>query len=705
MNKPVSISILIPTNNDDYDLPTLSKLNIKRQSYLLNNPISPLDYVNLHNIHDYNKIISKLELIKDPITTFLLTIKTLAPLCNVSLVEYSTTAKINNGTIDEQIQNINDMYPSNQTNFKAMTDAVKQIKANIDPSYDVFSFVLTDGKHNVGCPIDDLYNDKSLNGLFNLTLGIGNKFNVEHKLLKYLVGISNNADEKQTISDFCPITTDPGEILELINGGCFEGLNSIGMASVSFEAIYENPHYITSVTQSENQYEMQFVALGIFDKQYMDENDVNSYICNLKTNNYQLIAKHLNNDHIVIQNANLSKSTNLFESKKIHFIIAIDNSASMGEKTYMYDFHNHISDNKTSIHKPDLSDKIDPIIKLDQCNDIEQIVKLKQSKYVKVEFCKIPCMTHTTNIFIKGNLKHLIVKYTDYNKIQHVELINFVSTSEDNNIKHDQNTFNMFNILQTYIDILAKINFINDMIELKSHTQSDIEQKIQNLYINNLNFLHKINLILNQTNTLNLSLINQAKSLWQILTTKYIKITHKYSNTLYDDELQPISSGSIMRAVSDRESSHASNRSTYIRQKTQYAGLCRICFKTYINCMFESCCHAGLCLKCIDKSNLFNLSNESNQSDQFNQSPLKKVKRSDNQCPFCNTISTNIYNISPNINMSCYKCPNVPTYVNLAIESIEAQDGMYGQLYCSECKNQVLTSTSISYDFHQIILL
>jgi hypothetical protein len=485
----------------------------------------------------------------------------------------------------------------------------------------------------VGCTTQELLDDQSLKGLFNLALGIGKKSNIDHELLEHLSDCTAN-DSNQTKSEKCQITTDPGEILEVINGGCFEGLSSTGMTSVSFEAIYE--------FESESGCEMQFVALNIFDKQYMTESDVNSYIYNLeKKHSNQLIAKHLNNEHVVIQPVNLPESTNLLQSKKIHFIIAIDKSASMSDQTTPYKFNNfdfnHIESNTFDYKKPNtpgikiqklsLTDNLDP-------NKIK-----KEPKYIKVQFGKISYMTHTTNIFLKGNLKHLIVKYTDSNKNQHVEPIDVISTSE-NNIKHDHNTLNMLNILQTYIDILEQINLTNNMIQSEIQTQSFIEQKIQDLYTNNLDFLHKININVDQSDTLSVNLINQAKSLWQILTTKYVKIIRKHSDLFKSEYDNCVNLGSIMRSVSDKESSCASNRMTHIRQQTQYDNLCRLCFSSNIDCVFQSCSHAGLCLKCVIKIN-----------DTAN-STFEKVKLSGYKCPFCHLISTNMHNIDLNIDLN-----------------------------------------------------
>ena len=306
---------------------------------------------------------SKIELIKHPLETFLSAAKNVAPLSRVTLITYDDNSNVYNGTLDEIINIIRNIQTGGSTNFITMIKKVKEILTNIDESnasvisqdehYTPYLFVLTDGYHNHGGPIEQLLSDQSICGLFNLTLGIGSNADVQSNLLKHLSGTNDDAHH---------VTSNAIEIEDLINGGCFEGVISLGMRNVGFEAIFEVDQEADDAATNTN---TDICVLGEDSRELMTASELESYLSKLNVDdlgqavlNEIATCKEVYDYHYVlvpisrleqdIPNTANTTTPNKFHNTRIHFIIALDRSGSMGDRVRLNQFLNSNTNTNTN---------------------------------------------------------------------------------------------------------------------------------------------------------------------------------------------------------------------------------------------------------------------------------------------------------------------------------------------------------------------
>jgi hypothetical protein len=428
------------------------------------------NYVN--SDHDYRQStsMSKIELIKGPLETFLSATKNVAPLSKVTLVAYDDMPHVTTGTIDEIISAVRNLHTGGSTNFISMIKEVRKIMDEIsatnstnatEEKYTPYLFVLTDGHHNHGGPIEQLTNDASIKGLFNLTLGIGSTYDVQSDLLQHLSGDNEDGNH---------ISSNAVEIEDLINGGCFEGVISLGMRNVVFDAVFE--------TDSDKEDSTDICVLGEESRTLMSKSDLSDYLSKLNvdesgktvTNNIA-ICKEVCESHYVLVPINAESSTkidtnsaNKFLNTRTHFIIALDRSGSMADFVRLdqygtsVNFHSGAGigggiggvpvnaswagasaiqcQNATltpseSESESALVDTVETfqekshkrrkiIDKPDSDSDSES--ELGPS-YVKISFKTMTSFTQASAMIMRGKLSHLIVHYQDHSKKTRSEVV------------------------------------------------------------------------------------------------------------------------------------------------------------------------------------------------------------------------------------------------------------------------------------------
>lgn len=362
---------------------------------------------------------SKINIIREPCIMFLNALKNVASNSKVTLLLFNDKTSEITGTFDELISCVQSMNADCGTRFDIMLDVLKQCISHMDSSYKKYVFALTDGMHNGD--VNELLSNSTNAGILNLALGIGTEHNVECKLLRYLSGNSQ---------DTFHLNICPSDVIETINGGCFEGLLATdNMKNVSFDIIFENNEPIKilgnypQVPISEAEYQ-----------QLLERNATLGVNSNIICTDY---SKH----RFVISPKNTISETELFKksrNEKMHFFIAIDVSGSMND--YIYVNNQPCKKNHNQ-----------------QCT----------SKYVKVTTDQIATFTSNSITMFSGNVKAIIVNYNQNNE-QKTEVVTVMtSNSSDSTEKR----------YQEYSDIISEISFINKL----PHQTDDIKTHLAEL--------------------------------------------------------------------------------------------------------------------------------------------------------------------------------------------------------------------------------
>lgn len=566
-----------------------------------------------------NHTMQKIDLIKEPIKIFLRAMKNVSPLSKVTLGKYDTTTEFFDGTVDEIIRHVEQLHQRGSTDFIQMCKAVKERISTIEPDYTPYLFVLTDGQHNSGGTIEKLLRDKSLHGMFNMTFGIGNERSVENNLLKHLSG---------NIEDAHHVTENPVEIEDIINGGCFEGVISLGMRNVNIDAIFESDSDIS--------------ILGEKGRCYLDQTKLNTLI--LGTNNvFNTMAecKKVCDSHFVISSIFNEGDTfvgdmDKFKEKKIHFFIMIDISGSMSEIVYLNNIHQHV---------PTQTVPSTPV-----CINVQEPKK----QYTKVSLRDMANFTQNSNIIIRGNLKYLIINYENSNKEHKCELIRFTDETPthttcdgsnviDNNHEMYPSKIREYGIIMNELENISKIPKVR-------HNFKEIKERIQALHNSHMAFVFDID-----SKPLPEWFIQQCKMLWE-------QVVIRYRSTLDNGErfvnYAQVTPSSLCRTISATVSCHTSTPTlkgchfalspscSISRQVTDTTNMCKICYSNPINMVFSECRHAGTCTECV--KTFIN---------------LQDFSMNNYQCPFCKTKVTHFVLLDNTLPHVCSVCGDIISYI------------------------------------------
>jgi hypothetical protein len=658
-------------SNDSDDLESFDQLiqnNILTQTNRLERTITIRHNLNIPNlirqttlndnsfISSFNKykecnksFISKINLVKNSLDSFLSTIQNIAPLCNITLITYNSDTEIFNGTITEIKTIINNLDTIGATNFIKMTNVVKQILLNIN--IEKYAFILTDGYHNEGGSIDTLLNDESINGIFNITLGIGNNYSVETDLLNHLSGNIEYANL---------ITSKIIEIKNFIIGTCFEGILNLGMQKVEFEAIFES--------------DQQIIVCDEKNREYFTDNELAIYLLKLNKdqtdkpifNNIAKCYEIYNSYYIIAPNSNIkSNLESKYLDKQIHFVIAIDNSKSMSENIEI------ISNNQNSnqiLKRKYINDNISDVIS-DTIQDILSDTLLDTYKHLtKISFKEMVNFTEISNFIFKGNLKYLIIKYNDINKIQKIELIP-ITYYIDNSVKKSVEKSNTVQIIIEYIEIINKLELINQIPKIINNFK-EIKEKIKQLHQLHITFITNI-----EDKNIDEWLISQCRVLWEQVVIRYRATLNRGDEFI---EFANVSPNILCRSISANISSSYSSNSSDTNIISDTNNLCKICYNNPVNMVFTDCRHAGTCTNCI----ITYINMHNNTINNYN-------------CPFCK-IKVNSYILLEEIKPIC-EIQSIKSTINLPCGSLVKYYGNCAHpISCNKCIKHLSHPTIIN---------
>ena len=387
---------------------------------------------------------SKLQLVKEPIITFLSALKMVSPKSIVSLIAYDDHTTVYNGTIDEIIRHVNALHTRGSTDFVQMINKLKEELANSNPEFEKFIFGLTDGMHNVGRSVQEILNDESTYNIFNMTLGIGSQHDVQHDLLKHLSG---NSDDKYHL------TKNAADIEDIINGGCFEGVLAKNIHQATFELLFENSSDVC-VLGEDSRSEMTRQEYLTYLDSIRDIPSNKNIKCNEVCPNHFVVSVS-DNKLEIIDEPNMSK----LKDKQIHFFICVDISGSMNDMIYsQHQTMNHITNHqpvmRTSSHVPFVHNQVDTIPETEaeieaeteaeieaetetvdltnltntELTDHDNRVMKKQKhtdtkSYLKISLKEMSTITDATNLIFRGKLLHMSIKYTQSNGSKYHDII------------------------------------------------------------------------------------------------------------------------------------------------------------------------------------------------------------------------------------------------------------------------------------------
>jgi len=509
----------------------------------------------MENMNELPNYIEKIELIKMPLLTVLSTIQIISPLSKIVLIEYNSNVYVTSGTISDIIEKVKNLQICGSTNFKKLTECVKNEIIKVDPEYSIFKFILTDGKHTEGGLVCDLINDQTNKGLFDITLGIGDETNVGCDLLKHL---SNNIEDA-----YC-VTTNPTIIEDTINGGCFEGLISLNIKQANIDIIFD---------AEENKNNMY--VFGEKNRKFIDQFELDDLLKNNTDTNQKIICDEIYDNHYIIkskEDLDLITVNNQLKNNKIQFIIAIDTSGSMGSCVRLKKYENFGTEQKNNIFIPE-----------------EEINTIQPKKYIKLSLNEIANFTHNNNLLIRGKPLYAIIKYNykNYNKSELIEI---------SHIKKNNQLTEFNKKIIDYVNIISEIERI-DKIKKSIENLNIIKNNIIMLYNDNLGFVNDIDNKIKEN-----WLIHYCKTLWEQLTLRYKNVLSTGEKFIYFNKVTP---SLLCRTVSSNISSQSSsivpfNTSTSLsRLANDDTFKCKICLTNDIKMVFTKCHHAGTCTDCV----------------------------------------------------------------------------------------------------------
>lgn len=603
-----------------------------------------------------NRAMQKIDLVKEPIKTFLRAMKNVSPLSKATIGSYDTTTQFYDGTIDDIIQHVDQLYQRGCTDFIQMCSAVKQKISTIEPEYTPYLFVLTDGQHNSGGTIENLLEDKSLRGMFNMTFGIGNEHDVDNILLKHLSGY---------IEDAHHVTENPVEIEDIINGGCFEGVTSLGMRNVKIDAIFESDNGIS--------------LLGEKERCYLDQSELDTIILGTGNEfNTMTECKKVCDSHFVIssisnENAGFVGDMDKFKEKKIHFFIMVDISGSMGDLVHFNDIHNNTQRQEQTVTTTTTTFG----------NSVPENHKPKK-QYTKVSLRDMANFTQNSNIIIRGDLKYLIINYENSTKKHKCELIQIITTTHtscDDTHVHEvyPSKIQEYSIIANELENISKISKIR-------HNFKEIKKRIQSLHNSHMDFVLDID-----SKPLPEWFIHQCKMLWEQVTIRYRATLDNGERFLNYAQVTPSSlcrtitaslacSSSIPKPVNRGHGSQLTSSCSISRRVTDTTNMCKICYSNPINMVFSECHHAGTCTECVKTS--------------IN---MRDSSMNNYECPFCKTKVTHFVMLDNTRPHVCSECGGIVSYFGECKHPISCKKCIkklinghdYRQAHCKICNTDV----------------
>lgn len=410
---PQNLPQFNPQNLPSFDSQNLPPFDLENFPLFDHQNLSQFDLQNLQSFESedfpsfqYNQFtyISRLNIIKDPLSRFVRQLNDISSNSRITLIKFSNITDI---ITDNILEEINNLQSRGGTDFIQMIDKFKKELDKIDSEYQPFLFILTDGQHNVGGNIEELLGDDTINGKFNMCLGIGSEDEIESRLLKKLSGFRD---------DTYYVSSDQDEIYDIINGACLEGLYS-KINNVKFTLVFKNEDIIIT---------------GEKTREYLDKEELNEYLKDINIVSEKIICENLDSNNYLLKP--LDVNTKISE-KKMHFFICVDISGSMSE----------------TIHKKEKYYKK------------HQKIEKQDKEFVKIEIEEISNYTDNTNIIFNGKLVSVIVEYKFNDNIVK-ELIEVKLDSEYTFNKK-------INEYITILDELNKINELSDQSEIKDRIQ------------------------------------------------------------------------------------------------------------------------------------------------------------------------------------------------------------------------------------------
>jgi len=572
-----------------------------------------MQYIDQSNSQTQPTIKSRIDLIRQPVCTFIDCVQNIAPNSNITIIFYDDKVEVckplrDDGTTDfESLKRmIKNKYARGSTDFIKMTAAVKAELALLDPSVETYTFVLTDGHHNVGGNVSELTNDPSVNGLFNLTLGIGTTTSVNNSLLKYL---SNATDDNGAHHVSC----EEDHIIKVISGGCFEGLISMNMRKVVFEAVFAKDQS-TYVSGTASTVDMTQAKIDEYMRSAPSTDDQCMKVpC---TNIVKDIFCVGPSDYNISEDLAVMKQK--FGDKKINFTVCIDISSSMSE----------------SVTKPyqvygDIPSTVEDTPKRQRTNSDD--AEVEDKPYTKVIFKEIGNFTNGINIVLRGKLLNLKVTYLQdgtemrsQHVYRHPDVVTCCSMDETTHFEQ---------ALSQFIHIFQELENI-DQIPKRRRNFAEIREKIAKLHEDNKDFLEQID-----HSQVPEWFVQQATAIWRSVSDRY------HASLTRGDQFLEMNHNDVTPSAQALEITRIVSCATSTPSDPCYeSGICKICLTETIDTVLDKCKHAVVCKKCIKSS-------------------IDSGHGADFTCPICRTINDKYIALTYTGKPACQKCGGIVKYI------------------------------------------
>ena len=330
--------------------------------------------------------------------------------------------------------------------------------------------------------------------------------------------------------------------------------------------------------------------------------------------------------------------------RKIHFIIAVDKSASMNDVVYIRENDKDDISDLDNISQPSLTQTSSS----KKSSDDNSLELSEKPQYTKISFKKMSNFTQASAMIMRGNLKYLLVNYVDSHKIERSELVKIEKLIPD---MTGTKTSAQSEFIVRYVEIMNGLEEINQIPKIRRNFKV-IKEKIQQLHNSNLDFLTDI-----ESKELDNWLRQQSKSLWDQVVIRYRATLSKGEQFINMREVTP---SILCRGVSASISCQTSNKATacvtkYISDTTS---LCKICYTNPINMVFIDCKHAGTCTDCVSTFIDINTHTVHDYSCPFCKTTVSGYIKIDESQPFCTCGEIVSYYGICHHPINCRKCIN-----------------------------------------------
>lgn len=489
---------------------------------------------------------------------------------------------IGNGVVSDLKDKISRIQDGGGTDFNRMIEFEKNEQKKSDKTRKQVRLVISDG-HDTSGRRSKILEDESNNGIFDIAIGIGNDDTVDSEFLKFLSGNKKDSYFQSTNLE---------EIEQKFIGNIFQELSSLNMYDATIEIILKNDEINCLIGEeySEEMNEMELVKyLDSIDRSDDGLRKINDIIeCTEVCKNHFTLCTKKSDVDITVPNPDTI----------IDISLTIDISGSMGDNI-SYDSSSTIVEEKGVI------------------------VESHNKPYVKFEinFSKI---TPNTAVILRGDIVHASIKYLR-NNIKYFEEI-----KADSDHEHSSNS-NI--IIERYINLVSEFKEINEIPRVKENFTL-IKQKTKSLHDDNIKFMTEIDDKVDETNHVEVQLVQQCKAIWGQIVSRYKATLSKGEQWINFANVNP---SSLCERISATISCEISAAPTISRQISDTSGKCKICYNNPVNMIFTDCRHAVTCTDCVET--FIDINNITNYS-----------------CPICRTHTSSFIKLDEEHQPSCSEC-------------------------------------------------